>query len=132
MKSRGDGNRTTTTPTRPARQSRLLRSRQVIVGYAILAATTVAAMIAFTIALRAVSDRTRDNERTLCTASWDRYDGRVGLRSEMFGLRDRFVKDQTGAAYVDFTDLTDFNAPRIGRPDCPRPNDGRPPERPMP
>jgi hypothetical protein len=98
-------------------------------GYVILAVMIVAGFIAFGIALRTVSDRARDNERNVCVSAWDRYDGRVGLRSEMFAIRDRFIHDPT--VYADFTALTNGNVPPIDRPTCARPK-GMGPERPMP
>lgn len=105
--------------------------RQTISGYLILAVTTVAGFAAFGLALRAVAERSRDNERNVCSAAWDRYDGRVGIRSELFAIRDRFIRDPAGAAYLDFTELTDTNVPPLDHPSCPRPA-GMPPERPMP
>jgi hypothetical protein len=124
-----DDSQTTTTARPAVRRSRHLRSRQVILGYLILAATTVAGFVAVGIALRTVSDRARDNERNVCVAAWDRYDGRVGLRSEMFAIRDRFIHDPV--VYADFTTLTNGNVPPIDRPTCVRPK-GMGPERPMP
>jgi hypothetical protein len=130
VSSPDEANPATTTPPPEGRRSHLPWSRQTIVGYLILAATTVAGFASTGVALHAVSDRTRDNQRNVCAAAWDRYDGRVGLRSEMFALRDRFIPS-TNAAYVDFTVLTDANVQRIDRPECPRPKT-LPPERSMP
>jgi hypothetical protein len=94
-----------------------------------MAVVIVAGFLAFGIALRTVSDRARDNERNVCVSAWDRYDGRVGLRSEMFAIRDRFIHDPT--VYADFTTLTDHNVPPIDRPTCDRPK-AMGPVRPMP
>lgn len=100
-------------------------------GYLTLGVTIVAGFAATDVAVRAVDGRSRDNERSVCTASWDRYDGRVGIRSEMFAIRDRFIKDSASPAYLDFTELTDSNIPPLEHPKCDRPA-GMPPERPMP
>jgi hypothetical protein len=94
-----------------------------------MAVVIVAGFLATGIALRTVSDRSRDNQHNQCVAAWDRYDGRVGLRSEMFAIRDRFIHDPT--VYADFTTLTDHNVPPIDQPTCDRPKEMGP-VRPMP
>lgn len=126
MSSANDDQTTTTTATvvdPPLREEIRRQNRQTIIGYVILAATSIAAFTGLGVAIHTLRVRADDQAQQTCAMQWDRYEGRIATRAELFAVRDRFVLDPGSDEYADFTDITDTNLPALNPPACTMPND---------